>query len=423
MRYFYVESVLFPWEPEDSRGTSLTNLDEFAYEFNPDYASDDYAEACELGKTIINSISNPYMNSVFSSNLDNTKHFIVKMMQIFHFDMDVVMWRMFGISFYTSGWNKNLLKDADLPKHMFVTLDELYGKILKRLENESHAKTRAESVMSMFKNIKEIFGERPDYLRNMNAEQFKVLVDTLYSLISTIPENFDVTYDDDRFDKILRGLVKIRGPKNVLSYLEFVFKDLTSIVQRFGSAGKTSMIYTYYQDYISMVAQLDGTENRMSHPEYKFKTAEEIIRAHDNVLVVYNLTKNEKDYKDKQEKFEKIWTDEKKERYQYSDTTFSVLVPKDVLEIAMEGDTLHHCVKSYINKVIEDQTNILFVRKTAELTKPFFTLEIRCEEVRQCHGFGNSNVETEAGLEEFLQDYCKAKQFKYLDPDRVLAAG
>ena len=33
-------------------------------------------------------------------------------------------------------------------------------------------------------------------------------------------------------------------------------------------------------------------------------------------------------------------------------------------------------VKGYIGKVTEDKTNILFIRKTDEIDKPFFTVEI-----------------------------------------------
>jgi hypothetical protein len=171
-----------------------------------------------------------------------------------------------------------------------------------------------------------------------------------------------------------------------------------------------------------MITYLEETDSRVEHPQYKFSSSEEIKRAHDSVVTVYNLISDEREHKEKQQKFEKLWNAERYEKYQYVGDTFSVVAPKDVLEIANEGSILHHCVKSYISNVVEDKTNILFIRRNGELSKPFYTLEIQENKVRQCHGFGNCNIDKEEGLEDFLRTYCEKKNFTFEDPNKVLAA-
>jgi hypothetical protein len=121
------------------------------------------------------------------------------------------------------------------------------------------------------------------------------------------------------------------------------------------------------------------------------------------------------------EKFDRIKS--KWEKYLYQEDRFSVVAPKDTVEIAHEGLSLNHCVKSYIDDVLEEKTNILFVRKSGELSKPFYTLEIQDETIRQCHGYGNCNVCQTEGLEAFLKRFCKKTNVEYADTDRVLAAG
>lgn len=61
-------------------------------------------------------------------------------------------------------------------------------------------------------------------------------------------------------------------------------------------------------------------------------------------------------------------------------------VPDDVIS---EGHALHHCVGSYIDRVAKNECIILFVRKSCEETKPYYTVEIRGKEVIQVRGIGN----------------------------------
>lgn len=59
-------------------------------------------------------------------------------------------------------------------------------------------------------------------------------------------------------------------------------------------------------------------------------------------------------------------------------------------ELRNESRELSHCVRTYIDKVANGFTSILFIRKTEEPEKPYFTLELSCTgEVVQCRGDHN----------------------------------
>ena len=60
-----------------------------------------------------------------------------------------------------------------------------------------------------------------------------------------------------------------------------------------------------------------------------------------------------------------------------------VLCPQSPEDIIQEGQALHHCVGTYVDRVAKQECVILFLRRAAEADKPFYTLEIRNRKVVQ----------------------------------------
>ncbi|AGT13577.1 hypothetical protein TROLL_52 [Bacillus phage Troll] len=102
--------------------------------------------------------------------------------------------------------------------------------------------------------------------------------------------------------------------------------------------------------------------------------------------------------------------DEQKEYFQKYETKmkgYSVLVPKEMKDIATEGNAQHHCVASYAPKVAKGDTIIVFLRDNEELDKPLVTVEIRGNRIVQARGFAN-RVATEkekAALTRFAKKH------------------
>lgn len=85
-----------------------------------------------------------------------------------------------------------------------------------------------------------------------------------------------------------------------------------------------------------------------------------------------------------------------------------LVVPQNVDEIKAEGEALHHCVGSYINKVAKGETSIFFVRKAKEAGKPYFTMEFNNNHIIQCRGLHNCGMPPE--VEAFVKVFEKKMQ-------------
>ena len=101
------------------------------------------------------------------------------------------------------------------------------------------------------------------------------------------------------------------------------------------------------------------------------------------------------------------------------DEEYVVVKPETPYDLVVEGTTLGHCVGGYINKVVDRKTNIMFIRKIQDPTKPLFTVEILSNGViEQIHGRYNSNiddkkvVEEEPNLTKFVATWVKEKKLE-----------
>jgi predicted RNA-binding Zn-ribbon protein involved in translation (DUF1610 family) len=75
------------------------------------------------------------------------------------------------------------------------------------------------------------------------------------------------------------------------------------------------------------------------------------------------------------------------DQYQYETKTFLIRAPHEAVEIVDEGDVLQHCVDGYVGTMAEHDCVILFIRQIEDPDKPFYTLEVRNNEVQQVYGF------------------------------------
>ncbi len=77
------------------------------------------------------------------------------------------------------------------------------------------------------------------------------------------------------------------------------------------------------------------------------------------------------------------------QQYHFVKYGFAVLLPHTAKEILEEGQNLHHCVGSYVKKVVKRESTILFVRKAGEQGKSLCTVEIHNGELVQARCYKN----------------------------------
>lgn len=186
-----------------------------------------------------------------------------------------------------------------------------------------------------------------------------------------------------------------------LLYNSYSLKTLVRVsndLKQIDSLDRNTM--AMYRDYLSMASKINETSNFRPY----FKTKEDIRQMHDAILAIYELKRDAI----KVEAFGKRSSRWKKWEYN-KNNTFVVVAPIKPSDLAKEGITLHHCVRSYIDRVADGRTNIMFIRKADNLDEPFFTVEVSNNgTIEQVHGFANCNANTNPDLVKFLSEWAKA---------------
>lgn len=154
----------------------------------------------------------------------------------------------------------------------------------------------------------------------------------------------------------------------------------------------------HYHDYIMMCVQL-GYD--LSNKSVKFP--KDIKKAHDAATDDYNSRKK----KVLRLNLRKIIASG---IYNFEFGKLQIVVPTSSRSIVTEGQKLRHCVARYVDQVANGETMILFVRKKDSLETPFYTLEWKNGQVKQCYGLKDCEMTPEVKLftEKFKEHMEKA---------------
>lgn len=236
--------------------------------------------------------------------------------------------------------------------------------------------------------LKGIYGENTVSLDNSTIDNFFVALkkeNTNSSFLLNLASRYECMRD------------KIKATHN-----EDLLKNFEKMAIQLMNLKCSTYDVRMYEDYITMVSAMEDFKNF----KLTFETKDDVKEMHDAASAVYNLKRYEyksKAFKTQLEKVNKL-------EYENKDDEFCVVIPTEPGDLANEGMALHHCVKSYIDRVINGTTNIVFIRKKSDKTKPFFTVEVSNEKsIEQVHGFSNRNANTEPGLEDFIKRWAKNK--------------
>lgn len=156
----------------------------------------------------------------------------------------------------------------------------------------------------------------------------------------------------------------------------------------------TRVLYDYL-DYIKMATALgwDMTNEFVLFPR-------ELMRAHDNAMVMTKVEKSKEDEKAIREAHQRL-----SEAYGYEDKDYIVKVPTCVTELIREGHDLHHCVGSYVKRVASGRTVIVFLRKKQDPYQPYITIEINPDSKKVIQARGSHNTAPEKEDAAFIEKY------------------
>lgn len=160
---------------------------------------------------------------------------------------------------------------------------------------------------------------------------------------------------------------------------------------------------TDWRDYLhaAKTIEVDLTDNKARYPS-------SLKREHDRAVAKQKLVLDAK-----KDEFFQAETERYGKLYSYKTDEYMIIPPKDMKDLFEEGRKLNHCVGSYSDCIVEGKTCIMFVRKTEEPEKPYFTIEINqtIGYVVQLRANSNRSINhsTEKELVRFLKEWSKKK--------------
>ena len=227
-------------------------------------------------------------------------------------------------------------------------------------------------------------------------------------------DRYNVPYTKD----VMRQYLRIFGvtntpmlPENRHASLYKICKYMEAVEAEYG--GNIRNISKDWLDYLNWCKDLHYDLNR---PCYYFP--KNLKTAHDRTLKEYN------------ENYDKICAEKRMMKdakaaqvmakaalvlqgifhtdgniFHISGNEYVLVVPNSAEDVRAEGKALNHCVRTYVDKIAQNQTMIYFIRKADAVTTPFYTLEFKNGVIEQCRGIHNADM-TE-GVKNFVNSFQK----------------
>lgn len=243
-----------------------------------------------------------------------------------------------------------------------------------------------------------------------------------YVLEDNTNPNYFLGIDEKSFNKALDETIRLvdEGKLNNILYIlkyDLIYRRLC--FEMGANNWLEKYIYTLNIPYDLQIDYIDYIEMACDLNIYTWKIPYDSIESqHNEITLLYNAdaekmldSKYETDFNERKNEWNKLL---------YTSDLFSITIPDKPTDLIREGLILNHCVKSYIPKIAAGETIILFIRKNSDIDTPFYTLEVRNNEIRQCHGKYNCDMDEE--VSKFVSSFCKAKNIHYTTGAALLAA-
>lgn len=180
-------------------------------------------------------------------------------------------------------------------------------------------------------------------------------------------------------------------PHKMLKYIEGLKSE--------GPCAMRNQEVNNYHDYLQLAAGLGYNldDDWILYPK-NLKERHDQLTEEQNERKV-ELEKESDDKKDRKLKRtikRKGWT-----RYEMETEKLLIRLPECAHEIRKEGNAQHHCVATYMDRMVAGETCILFIRKKEDPDKSYYTVEVKDDEVIQVRG--KYNAAPSEDVEEFMK--------------------
>lgn len=236
-------------------------------------------------------------------------------------------------------------------------------------------------------------------------------------------ENTSAHYlDDDLIFWFMNNNIKPKDLKFIQPKMSFVQIRNYLTRQKGRRKDSISQVLITWQDYLSMAKRIKmDTDDEIVYRTSKlYQRHKEIIQ----YIEENRLSVTAGELADKYPNINEILSGLDK-KYEYGNEIFTVLAPHCIEDILKEGQALHHCIDKkteYLERINEQETYILFLRKTEQPDKPYYTLEVEpggvIRQKRTEYDRQNKDIEEAS---EFLKEWQREIQKRITASDKKLA--
>lgn len=202
-----------------------------------------------------------------------------------------------------------------------------------------------------------------------------------------------------KLNKVFKFFIKIKKSGHDLDNSIRTYLDCCNLLRQIAENHVPKIAMYETKDYESLLSiHEDLNQLNSIYPRYTY------TYLYKNTM---KPTISEEKYKEVQE--------ERINKFEHSNGNWAIVVPKELGEIVTEGQALCHCVGGYTSRVRNNQTNILFLRNVNDIKKPFYTIEVKDNELVQIHGFANKWLGSENNIEliQFVINWLNERNISY----------
>ncbi len=111
---------------------------------------------------------------------------------------------------------------------------------------------------------------------------------------------------------------------------------------------------------------------------------------------------------------------EERKQLEFSNSDLMIVQPKQVEDIAYEGEVLSHCVGGYAKRHAKGALSIMFIRKKSAPDKPYYTMEVSSDgKIVQVRG--KRNIAPDKDVDALIKDYMAYLEKIFSDKRRKTA--
>ncbi|SPT93241.1 PcfJ domain-containing protein [Bacillus tequilensis] len=214
--------------------------------------------------------------------------------------------------------------------------------------------------------------------------------------LKLIMEIFDEESDIDKVPDIAETLVEV--------HRDYGYSDLRRTILYITREVKLEQGIVNPSEAITLIRDLARMNIAMEKSFTKYPKS--LKKDHDVALANYKTRESEF----KQKEFAKVTEYEDYRDLSFIGKFFSIIRPSHVREVIKEGESLSHCVSSYIDDIIKRKCKILFLRDSKQPDESLVTVEVRGNVVRQVRGKFNRRPTTEESA--FIESWAKKKNLE-----------